>query len=252
MSHSGELVFIFGGTLGIGAAVARQLRVRGAKVVVFARNPPEGATDPSFYRLDLTDPVACHAVIREAVARHGVPRYVLNFVGRTESAFFLDYKEQDFEAQMRVNYLASVWLARAIVPHLLTRPSTRLIFCSSLLGLFGHAGFAAYAASKHALTAFAECLRLEYGDRGLSVSVLCPPSTDTPGWHDENLRKPPVILKAELRGGLNSADAAAAALIRRLDRSDLVILTDLRSRVIAGGKRLLPNRLWSRLVKLKA
>lgn len=251
MSNGHDLCFVFGGTQGIGLEVSRQLIASGKQVVIFARNAPKVMIGKDFFALDLSDPVACGSRIDEAVARYGAPRYVFNFVGRTESAFFLDHGKDDFEDQIRINYLSSVYLARNLVPHLLKRPPATLIFCSSLLGLFGHPGFSAYAASKHALTAFAECLRLEYGDQGLSVSVFCPPSTNTPGWADENKRKPLEILEAELRGGLLPPEKVASSLLNQLKSQDFAILPDTRSRFIVKARKFLPHRIWSRFTKLK-
>jgi 3-dehydrosphinganine reductase len=65
-----------------------------------------------------------------------------------------------------------------------------IAFVSSMMGYFGIIGYAAYAPSKFALVGLAEVLRHELRPQGVSVSVLYPPDTDTPGFRVENATKP--------------------------------------------------------------
>ena len=70
--------------------------------------------------------------------------------------------------------MAHVYAARAVVPHMLERGSGYLLQTVSAAGLLTHPQSATYAVTKHASLAFAEWLSMTYGDRGITVSALCP------------------------------------------------------------------------------
>ena len=80
---------------------------------------------------------------------------------------------------MTVNYLGCVELSRQLVPHLVSRGSGQVLVVSSVQGLLPVAGRAAYSASKHALQAWADCLRAELSESGVQVSVVSPGYVNT-------------------------------------------------------------------------
>lgn len=246
------LTFVFGGTRGIGAALVKQLLERSHEVVVFARSYDALLpADAFFYALDLTDSVSCRSVVEAAIAQHGVPIYAIDCVGGAKSQYFSEHSLDDFEEQIWLNYLSAVNISKIILPHMAEHREGRLIFVGSMLSLFSHAGFSAYAPAKRALCAFAECLRLEYSRRGVSISLYCPPSTDTPGFAEENRLKPTEILSAELRGGLLSDAQVAWSLIKRLDTDRFIILPNLRCRLIVAAARYLPFWIWHRMIAIR-
>ena len=80
---------------------------------------------------------------------------------------------------MTVNYLGCVELTRQLVPHLVSRGSGQVLVVSSVQGLLPVAGRAAYSASKHALQAWADCLRAELWGSGVEVVVVSPGYVNT-------------------------------------------------------------------------
>ena len=75
--------------------------------------------------------------------------------------------------------MAHVYAARAVVPHMLERGGGYLLQTVSAAGLLTHPHSATYAVTKHASLAFAEWLSITYGDRGITVSALCPQGVRT-------------------------------------------------------------------------
>lgn len=80
----------------------------------------------------------------------------------------------------RVNTMAHVWAARALVPAMLERGDGYLLTTASAAGVLTSLGALPYAATKHAAVAVAEWLSMTYGDRGIKVSCLCPQGVRTP------------------------------------------------------------------------
>jgi len=84
-----------------------------------------------------------------------------------------------WEACWRVNVMAHVYAARAVVPRMLERGEGQLVNIASAAGLLSQIGDAAYSTTKHAAVGFAEALAIDYGDRGIQVSVVCPQAVAT-------------------------------------------------------------------------
>jgi NAD(P)-dependent dehydrogenase (short-subunit alcohol dehydrogenase family) len=85
-----------------------------------------------------------------------------------------DASDADWEQSWRVNVMAHVYAARAVLPSMLARGEGYLLQTVSAAGLLAQIGSAPYTTTKHAALGFAEWLSITYGDRGIRVSALCP------------------------------------------------------------------------------
>ena len=84
-----------------------------------------------------------------------------------------------WERSWQINVMAHVYAARALVPRMIERGGGRLINTVSAAGLLSQLGDSAYTATKHAAMAFAESLAIDYGDKGIAVSAVCPQAVAT-------------------------------------------------------------------------
>jgi NAD(P)-dependent dehydrogenase (short-subunit alcohol dehydrogenase family) len=85
-----------------------------------------------------------------------------------------------FEQAWRVNVMAHVWAARALLPEMVQRGEGYLLSTASAAGVLTQVSALAYSVTKHAAVAVAEWLSITYGDAGIKVSCLCPQAVRTP------------------------------------------------------------------------
>jgi NAD(P)-dependent dehydrogenase (short-subunit alcohol dehydrogenase family) len=88
--------------------------------------------------------------------------------------------DAEWQRTWEVNVMSHVWAARALLPGMVARGDGYLVSTASAAGLLTQISAAAYSATKHAAVAFAEWLSINYRDRGIKVSCLCPQGVRTP------------------------------------------------------------------------
>ena len=110
-----------------------------------------------------------------------------------------------------------------------------------MAGLIGVFGYTDYSASKFAIIGFSEALRSELKQYGITVSVLCPPDTDTPGLDEENKTKPEETKAISASAGLMQPDEVARALIKGMQKEKFLIIPGLDGKSTFMAKRLFPR-----------
>jgi NAD(P)-dependent dehydrogenase (short-subunit alcohol dehydrogenase family) len=178
---------------------------------------------------DVTDPAALGSAVRLMTDRIGPPGGLVCVAGFARPGRFEAIPGEVVRRLMEVNYFGTVHAVRAVLPHLGAGSFVGLT--ASVLGWVGAYGAAPYAASKFALVGFAECLRQELRPRGVHVSVLCPPDTDTPGYAEENRTKPVETAELSRSGGLVSPELVARRYLRELGRGRFLINVTLATRL---------------------
>jgi NAD(P)-dependent dehydrogenase (short-subunit alcohol dehydrogenase family) len=129
-----------------------------------------------------------------------------------------------FDLAWRVNLMAHVYAARAVVPGMLERGSGYLLNTCSAAGLLIAPGDAPYTLSKNAAVAFAEYLAVTYGDRGVKVSALCPQGVRTALLQDGLDAGSPAALAVAAAGDLLTVEQVADSVIEGLAAERFLIL----------------------------
>ncbi len=249
----GKTVFLTGGSSGIGLATAKLLATEGANVVIFARSEEKLAAASAAIEsrrvsaaqrfacrpLDVADHAAVTAVMAEAVQSFGAPDLLINNVGRAVPHCFEDVTFAQFDETMKTNLYGAWSTVSALVPHMKARGGA-IVNVSSMAGFIGVFGYTDYCASKFAVVGLSEALRQELRRYGISVSVLCPPDTDTPGLANEDLTKPAETKAVSAGAKLLQPDDVARALLKGIRRGTFMIVPGGEGKLAYLMKRYAP------------
>ena len=183
MSFSGQVIWITGASSGIGEALAYDFARAGARLVLSSRRPEElervrraceRPDDHLVIPLDLARSDTFSAALGEVLARRGHIDILLNNGGVSQRALAQDASLEIERALMEVNYFGPVALTKAALPAMLQRGSGHIVVVSSVMGYVGTPGRSTYAAAKHALHGWFDCLRSEIWRTGVKVTLVCP------------------------------------------------------------------------------
>lgn len=188
-----KVAVVTGGGHGIGRALCRRLARDGVTVVVADIEEAAARTVASEIggvakALDVSDEQALAELVEDVEQVHGpIDMFISNAgVGYGDGASGaisaeggLHAIDDRWEPCWKVNVMAHVYAARALVPGMLARGGGHLVNVASAAGLLSQIGDAAYTVTKHAAVGFAESLAIDYGDAGIVVSVVCPQAVAT-------------------------------------------------------------------------
>ncbi|HEX3655796.1 MAG TPA: SDR family oxidoreductase [Pirellulales bacterium] len=179
----GKVALVTGASSGLGLEIARAFSAAGAQVVLAARGagPLESAAEQLraaggqalAIAADITRDDDVARLFEQTLERCGRLDVLVNNAGRSGRRAVLDTTPDDFQQLLDLNLLAVVRTTRAAAPHLLASAG-HLVNIGSLAGKTATRYMGAYPASKFALTAYTQQLRLELGPQGLHVLLVCP------------------------------------------------------------------------------
>ncbi len=239
-------VVITGGSSGIGFSVAKELIEHEAKVITLlarnqgkldeakeklekyakdhaeAKKTNDAATIIQVVSVDVSDTEKMMQVAKDICtsSKQPIPTSLLNVAGTSTAAAFVDTDFSEFQRLININYLGSVYATRAFLPFMLNdsqgiKPRS-IVFTSSQAGQLGIYGFTAYSASKFALRGMAESLHMELANKNVSVQLLYPPDTDTPGFELEQVDKPEICRVISETSGLFSSEHVAKKMVKHM------------------------------------
>lgn len=178
-ARADRAVLVTGCSTGIGRCTALLLRERGYRVFATARGGDDVAAlaDAGLeaLALDLTRPESIEAAVAAVLEATGGRLYGLfNNAGYGQPAAVEDLTREALVAQFEVNLFGTVDLTRRVIPVMRRQGHGRIVMNSSVLGFAAMRLRGAYSASKYALEAIADTLRLELAGTGVHVSLIEP------------------------------------------------------------------------------
>jgi NAD(P)-dependent dehydrogenase (short-subunit alcohol dehydrogenase family) len=186
MELQDQVIVVTGGARGIGRALCERFAREGARAVVVADVDRTAAEQTAQALGPVAQPRACDVahepdvqrLVAETLTAWGRIDLFCSNAGITAKGG-CEVPNEDWDRLWRVNVLAHVFAARAVLPDMLARGSGCLLQTCSAAGLLTEVGSAAYSVVKHAAVAFAEWLSVRYRRRGIVVSCLCPAGVAT-------------------------------------------------------------------------
>ncbi len=173
---------ITGASSGIGESTARLLAREGYNVALAARRvdrleklAAEIGENSFAVPTDVTDPGACAALVARTVECFGALDVLINNAGLGLYAPIAEGDPEDWRKMFEVNVLGTLYTTRAAIRHMLERGSGDIVFISSVAGRRVPNTYGiVYAATKHAITAIAEGLRMDVSAKGIRVMTIEP------------------------------------------------------------------------------
>lgn len=236
-SFHNKHVIITGGSSGIGKATAILLARQGANISIIARDVnklkaarqeietarPREEQKVFTASADVSIRAEIATAIETAIDCLGVPDILITSVGIARPGYVEEIPLEVYERAMAINYFGSLYSLKAVLPAMERQNKGHIVLISSGAGLIGIYGYSAYSPSKFALRGLAESLRGELKPKGIHISIVYPPNTDTPQLVEENKTKPTETKMIEGTAKTWSAEGVARAIVRGINRQSFAI-----------------------------
>ncbi len=243
MKFDGAVVWIVGGSSGIGAAVARELVTRGARVAISARRedqlPKVAGGDMLVVPADVTDAgslATAAARIREELGPIDLAVLAAGYWKQMEPG---GWDTEVFDRHLQVNLTGMRNAIAAVLPDMLARRSGAIAGVSSVAGYRGLAGAEAYGATKAGQINLLESLRIHVAKTGVRIITVCPGFVRTELTAGNRFPMPFMI----------EADEAARSMCDGFARERTEIVFPARMAVLMKASRFVPNRAWTALFR---
>ncbi len=176
----GKVAVVTGGTMGIGAGIAKKLHEYGATVVVCARK--KAPTKYFFVECDVSNFNSVQTMIKTVIKKFKRIDIFVSNAGIYPFVMLKDMTEQQWDQVINVNLKGAFNCAKAVVPYMLKQKHGRFISTASIAGVsVGFPGLTHYCASKAGIMGFTRALALELAPYKITVNAVAPGAIKTPG-----------------------------------------------------------------------
>lgn len=208
---SGRVALITGGNGGIGLAFGKAMAEAGAQVMVAGRNPNKNGeavkkiqslgVEADSLIVDITDPEACRAMVKDTVKRFGRLDILVNNAGTAVRKQPQDISLDEFRMVIETNLTSAFVTSQAAYPEMLKAKGGKIINIGSMMSLFGAAFSSPYASSKGGIVQLTKSLACAWAKDNIQCNAVLPGWIDTeltqqareqvPGLHERVLSRSP-------------------------------------------------------------
>jgi 3-oxoacyl-[acyl-carrier protein] reductase len=191
MKFDGKSALVTGASRGIGRAIAVEFARRGADVALLGRDVPAleetaglcAAARPGavahLFACDVTNQASVDEAVAETVARFGRLDCAVANAGQSIDALLIRLKAETLDHLLDVNLKSAFYLCAAVSKPMMKQRSGAIVLVSSIVGIMGNAGQAAYAASKAGLIGLCKSVAKELGSRNIRINAVAPGLIET-------------------------------------------------------------------------
>jgi 3-dehydrosphinganine reductase len=256
--YKDKKVVITGGSSGIGKAVGLLLAQWGAHCCIIGRDKQRlgntlreirsaalaSAQKLCVFSCDVSDRQQLFTGAPSIVQDLGGIDILINCAGITHPGYVDKIPDAVWDSMIKVDYMGTVNAVRAFLPFFMHQKHGHIANVSSVVGYMGVFGYSAYAAAKFAVVGFSECLRQDLLPYAINVSVIYPPDTDTPQWHEENRIKPPETKALSGNIKVMRPEEIAAALLKGIAGRKFTIVPGGMNKFTYFMNRYVPGIVW--------
>ena len=260
MNFTNKVVWITGASSGIGKALALKLSNQNVKLILSSRNSTALKTvkneckysnNVEIIPLDLEKHKTLNLKVEEALKLFGSIDVLVNNGGISQRSFARDTSLKVDKKILDINYLGTIALTKALLPHFEEKNNGHFVVITSIVGKIGTPLRSSYAASKHALHGFFDSLRAEINEQ-IKVTLVCP------GFVQTNVSinaltgsgKPQNTMDQATKNGL-TPEKFALKMIKAIEKEKHeVYIGGFKEKLAVYAKRLFPKILAKMIRKL--
>ena len=188
MTFKDKVIWITGASSGIGKALAIELSKQQCKLILSSRrehmleevkNECHQPENVRILTLDLADYKNMKTIAEKAISLFGNIDILINNGGISQRSLIIDTDIEVDKKLMDIDYLGTIALSKAVLPHFISQKNGHFVTVTSLMGKFSSPYRSAYCGAKHALHGFFDALRLEHDKDNIKVTMICPGFVNT-------------------------------------------------------------------------
>ncbi len=244
MTLKGKVVLITGASEGIGAACARELQKRGARLSLTARSQSKleevGGAAALITAGDITEDEVRSRVVSRTLERFGEIDILINNAGRGIYWPAWEAPMAEARALFELNFFAALAMAQAVTPPMRARGTGTIVNISSIAGQITLPWLTLYSASKFAVCSLTEGLRMELKRDGIHAMAVCPGYVKT-SFQDHALGSAPPASIVKGKRFAITAEHCARDIANGVERGARTVVTPKIGRAILVLAHLFPS-----------